>query len=138
MCVARIYVDINGQTPLKQICFIKNEMSFYDYLFDMFQLMELAFACIYHYECEASPLLSPGTTAFKNTTFGEPSSKPLAPNAIFKDDLLSSGLQGFNVEYRKRYHVDFQFYDNENVYIENGKIVIKSERRKDDKIVSAR
>ena len=104
----------------------------------MFQFVAMAFASIFHCGCKASPLLSPGLTTFKNTTFGGPQSEPLAPNAIFKDDLLSSGLQGFNVENRKRYHVDFQHYGEENVYIENGKLVIKAERRKDGKIVSAR
>ena len=100
--------------------------------------MALAFACILHYDCKASPLLSPGLTTFKNASFGGPPTEPLAPNAIFKDDLLSSGLQGFNVELRKRYHFNFQFYEEENAYIENGKLVIKAERRNDDKIVSAR
>ena len=94
----------------------------------MFQLKTLAFISILRFDCKASPLLSPRLTPFE----------PLAPNAVFKDDLLKYGLQGFNVEHRKRYHVDFQFYDEANVVFDNGKLVIKAEKRNDGNIFSAR
>ena len=90
------------------------------------------------FDCKASPLLSPRLTTFKNKTFEGPPFEPLAPNAVFKDDLLKYGLQGFNVEHRKRYHVDFQFYDEANVVFDNSKVVIKAEKRNDGNIVSAR
>ena len=104
----------------------------------MFQLKTLALISILYNDCKASPLLSTILTTFKNTTFERPPFEPLAPNAMFKDDLLKSGLQGFNVEHRKRYHVDFQFYDEANVFFDNGKVVIKAEKRNDGKIYSGR
>ena len=104
----------------------------------MFQIKTLAFVSILCFDCKASPLLSPRLTTFKNTTFEWPPNEPLAPNAVFKDDLLKYGLQGFNVEHRKRYHVDFQFYDKANVIFDNGRLVIKAEKRNDGNIDSAR
>ena len=104
----------------------------------MFQLKTLAFVSILRFDCKASPLLSPRLTTFKNTNFEKSPFEPLAPNAVFKDDLLKYGLQGFNVEHRKRYHVDFQFYDKANVIFDNGRLVIKAEKRNDGNIVSGR
>lgn len=85
----------------------------------------------------------PFFTFGKNLTSGPargPPSGPLVPNAIFKEDLLSSGLQGFNAEDWHPYHVnsELQYYKPENAYMENGKLVIEAERRSDGKIVSAR
>ena len=101
-------------------------------------MFQLAFVSILCFDCKASPLLSSRLTTFKNTTFEWPPNEPLAPNTVFKDDLLKYGMQGFNVEHRKRYHVDFQFYDKTNVFLDNGKLVIKAEKRNDGNIVSAR
>ena len=68
---------------------------------------------------------------------------PLAPGAIFKEDLINSNggsIGAFNpMTWNPGYtNHELQYYKAENAYKENGNIVIKAERRANGDIVSAR